>query len=300
MLYEELDAQDMDRARDVYNSCLKIIPHKKFSFAKIWIMAAQFKLRQLNIDRARKILGSAIGMAPKDKIFNKYIEMELMLGNIERCRKLYTKYLKLSLENFNVWTKYAELERSLAEPERARGLFELAIDQPGLDKPELAWKAFIDFEVSEGEYERARELYKRLLDHTKHLKVWISYAKFESSADLRETNREHRRKCLWRARAVFERALSYFRTSAPELKEERSLLLDEWLDRESGFGELGDVGLVRAMLPKKLKRRREINTEDGSAAYEEYIHYVFPEDKPKMNLKILEVAYMWKKWKILS
>lgn len=150
-----------------------MIPHEKFSFAKIWLMAAQFEIRQLDIDRARKILGSAIGMAPKDKvhykfnlklifiwltfwpfsnctlniscskqIFKKYIEIELQLGNIERCRKLYEKYLEWSPENCYAWSKYAELERSLSETERARALFELAIDQPALDMPELLWKVF--------------------------------------------------------------------------------------------------------------------------------------------------------------
>jgi crooked neck len=46
----------------------------------------------------------------------------------------------------------------------------------------LCLQAYIDFEISEGEYDRTRELYERLLDRTKHLKVWISYAKFEASA----------------------------------------------------------------------------------------------------------------------
>ncbi|KAG8382147.1 hypothetical protein BUALT_Bualt05G0046400 [Buddleja alternifolia] len=220
-LYEELGAQDVDRARDVYNLCLKTIPHEKFSFAKIWLMAAQFEIRQLNIDGARRILGSAFGMAPKDKIFHKYIEIELQLGNIERCRKL--------------------------------ALFELAIGQPALDMPELLWKAYIDFEISKSEYERTRALYERLLNRTKHLKVWISYAKFE--AGLHESDFEQERKCrLERARAVFERALSYYRTSAPELKEERAMLLEEWLNMESNFGEVGDVDSVRVKLPKKLKR----------------------------------------------
>ncbi|KAL0440957.1 UNVERIFIED_CONTAM: Pre-splicing factor CLF1 [Sesamum radiatum] len=342
-LYEELDAQDVDRTRDVYNLCLKTIPHNKFSFAKIWLMAAQFEIRQLNIDRARRILGSAIGMAPKDKIFKKYIEIELQLGNIERCRKLYEKYLEWSPENCYAWSKFAELERSLAETERARALFELAIDQPALDMPELLWKAYIDFEISEAEYERTRALYERLLDRTKHLKVWISYAKFEASAmdeglqesDLRESDHEQKRKCLQRARAVFERALSYFRTSAPELKEERAMLLEEWLNMESSFGEVGDVDLVRAKLPKKLKKRRQIETEDGptgicaiyirtgivyllklietkllaaatnsdiaiTCRYEEYIDYLFPEETQTTNLKILEAAYKWKKQKIAS
>ncbi|KAI3954978.1 hypothetical protein MKW98_004981 [Papaver atlanticum] len=69
-LYEELDAEDMDRTREVYRECLKLIPHKKFSFGKIWLMAAQFEIRQKNLTAARKILDNAIGVAwlvPKDK-----------------------------------------------------------------------------------------------------------------------------------------------------------------------------------------------------------------------------------------
>ncbi|KAK1565089.1 hypothetical protein Q3G72_018449 [Acer saccharum] len=67
--YAELDAGDMEQTRDVYSECLKLIPHKKFSFAKIWLLAAQFEIRQLNLNGARQILGNAIGKAPKDKIF---------------------------------------------------------------------------------------------------------------------------------------------------------------------------------------------------------------------------------------
>ncbi|KAE8693877.1 Crooked neck-like protein 1 [Hibiscus syriacus] len=181
-LYEELDAGDMEWTRDVCRECLKLIPHEKSSFAKIWLLAAQFEIRQLNLKGARQILGNAIGKAPKDKIFKKYIEIELQLGNIDRCLKLYEKYLELAPENCYAWSKYAELERSLSETERARAIFELAITQPALDMPELLWKAYMDFEISESEYERTRGLYERLLDRTKHLKVWISHAKFEASA----------------------------------------------------------------------------------------------------------------------
>ncbi|KAL5745974.1 hypothetical protein ACOSP7_027120 [Xanthoceras sorbifolium] len=179
-IYEELDAEDMERTRNVYQECLKIIPHKKFSFAKTWLLAAEFEMRQLNLNGARQVLVNAIGKAPKDKIFKKYIEIELQLCNFDRCRKLYEKYLEWSPENCYAWSKYAELERSLAETDRARSIFELAIAQPTLDMPELLWKAYIEFEKSEGEYERTRVLYERLLDRTKDLKVWISHAKFEA------------------------------------------------------------------------------------------------------------------------
>ncbi|XP_057741481.1 uncharacterized protein LOC130960156 [Arachis stenosperma] len=273
-LYEELDAEDVDPTRDVYRKCLNLIPHSKFSFAKIWLLAAQFEIRQLNLKGARQILGNAIGKAPKDKIFNKYIEIELQLGNIDRCRKLYEKYLEWSPQNCYAWSKYAELERSLSETDRARAIFELAIAQPALDMPELLWKAYIDFETAEGEFERARVLYERLLNRTKHLKVWISYAEFEAqnSLDLREE--EQKRECLQRARRVFE--------------EEREMLLEKWLNMEAASGEVGDVNLVQSKLPKKLKKRRQVTSEDGSARIEEFIDYLFPEEIQTTNLKILE------------
>jgi crooked neck len=43
---------------------------------------------------------------------------------------------------------------------------------------------YLQFEIDENEFERTRQLYERLLDRTKHLKVWISYAEFEASAGL--------------------------------------------------------------------------------------------------------------------
>lgn len=55
-LFEELDVQDVDRARLVYDACLSTIPHRKFTFAKIWLLAAQFEIRQRALGRARKIL----------------------------------------------------------------------------------------------------------------------------------------------------------------------------------------------------------------------------------------------------
>ncbi|XP_042451395.1 crooked neck-like protein 1 [Zingiber officinale] len=313
-LYEELDAQDMDRTREVYRECLKLIPHKKFSFAKIWLMAAQFEIRQRNLKAARQILGNAIGMAPSDKIFKSYIEIELHLGNVNRCRILYEKYLEWAPANCYAWLKYTEFERTLNETERARALFELAIAQPALDMPELLWKAYIDFEIPT-EFEKTRQLYDRLLDRTKHLKVWLSYAKFEASAgiedktmdnEVQEKNHdieEKQRKRIERCRGVFERAFDYFRTNVPELKEERAMLLEEWLNLESSFGSLGDISILQNKLPRKVKRKRPISSEDGTptTGFEECMDYIFPDEVALApNMKLLEAAYKWKKQKIAT
>lgn len=139
-VFEELEAEDPERAREVYRACLKLIPHQLFTFSKIWVLAAKLEIRQKRLDAARKILGMAIGMAPKDKTFKAYIEIEMVMGNFDRCRKLYEKYLDWNPANCHAWIKFSSLERELGESQRARGIYELAISQPLLDMPEALWK----------------------------------------------------------------------------------------------------------------------------------------------------------------
>ena len=69
-----------------------------------------------------------------------YIELELQLGEIERVRTLYQKYLQWAPATCGAWCKYAEVERSLGELARVRAIYELAIEQPVLDMPEVLWK----------------------------------------------------------------------------------------------------------------------------------------------------------------
>jgi hypothetical protein len=71
--------------------------------------------------------------------------------------------------------QFAELETLLGDTDRARAIYELAVNQPRLDMPELLWKAYIDFEVGLSETEKARALYERLLERTLHVKVWGIY-----------------------------------------------------------------------------------------------------------------------------
>ncbi|CAI7747672.1 unnamed protein product [Closterium sp. NIES-53] len=313
-LYEELEAGDMERTREVYRECLKLIPHGKFSFAKIWLLAAQFEIRQKRLSAARQILGHAIGVAPKDKIFKAYIEMELQLGNIDRCRMLYEKYLQWQPASCPAWAKFAELERSLGETERARAVYELAIGQPLLDTPELLWKAYIDFEIAEGESERTRQLYERLLERTKHVKVWMSYGQFEAQVAVEEEIKaeeegreadelvlaEQSKDRVTRAREVYERAFEHMRTNAADQKEERVMLLEAWREMERAAGVNGDPGLVEKKMPRRVKRKRPITTEDGTpAGFEEYYDYIFPDEVANQpNLKILEAAYKWKRQKL--
>uniref|UniRef100_A0AAY4CEG1 Pre-mRNA-splicing factor Syf1/CRNKL1-like C-terminal HAT-repeats domain-containing protein n=1 Tax=Denticeps clupeoides TaxID=299321 RepID=A0AAY4CEG1_9TELE len=161
-LYEELEVKDPERTRQVYQACLELIPHKKFTYAKMWLMYGKFEIRQKNLPGARRGLGTAIGKCPKNKLFKGYIELELQLREFDRCRKLYEKYLEFSPENCTTWIKFAELETILGDVDRARAIFELAIGQPRLDMPEV-WISYAQFELSidsSDRLQRCRQIYE--------------------------------------------------------------------------------------------------------------------------------------------
>lgn len=69
--------QDYERARQVYRTMLTLVPHKQFTFAKSWIMAARFEVRRLDLSAARQLLGSGIGMSSKEALFKGYIQLEM-------------------------------------------------------------------------------------------------------------------------------------------------------------------------------------------------------------------------------
>jgi len=275
-LWEEMDNKDIERARQIYQECLKLVPHKKFTFAKIWIAKAQFEVRQMQLQAARKTMGQAIGMCPKDKLFKGYIEFEKQLFEFVRCRTLYEKHIEWNPANCQAWIKFAELERGLDDLERTRAIFELAVRQPTLDMPELLWKAYIDFEEEEGEYDRTRDLYERLLEKTGHVKVWISYAHFEINlpeADEGEEDEEAQEKPVSedakrRARNVFERA--YKSMKEKELKEEvRSSLIFASLaqiankESESRSTQCLEVFRIHAWLARRYRESREADAGES-------------------------------------
>jgi hypothetical protein len=91
------------------------------------------------------------------------------LHYVDESTLIFYYYFKMSY--FILLLKFAELEALLGDGERARAIYELAINQPRLDMPELLWKAYIDFEVNQEQTENARQLYERLLERTSHVKV---------------------------------------------------------------------------------------------------------------------------------
>eukprot|EP00657_Telonema_sp_P-1_P008260 TRINITY_DN29089_c0_g1_i1.p1 TRINITY_DN29089_c0_g1~~TRINITY_DN29089_c0_g1_i1.p1 ORF type:complete len:105 (+),score=54.33 TRINITY_DN29089_c0_g1_i1:127-441(+) len=85
-----------------------------------------------------------------------------------------------------------------------------------------------------------------------------------------------------------------------EQKEERLMLLEDWIAFEKQHGDQGTVEEAEKMQPKRILKKRPIQTADGSeAGWEEYYEYIFPDEKGTApNLKLLEMAQAWKKQKV--
>lgn len=273
--FEEVVAKNSEKALEVYKLCLgEIIPHKQFTFAKVWLLAAKLQIRMDNLDGARDILNKSLELCPKRKLFKEYIDLEIQLREFDNCRKLYNKFLQRAPGDSSVWISFAELESILCETVRARLIYKAAIDRPELDLPENVWKAYIEFEVEQEEYENVEQLYEKLLNRTNHVKVWLSYAQFYEDLERFDT-----------ARKVFERAND-------RLKEEEALsrvvLLESWQKFEERQGENGlDIS---SKMPSRVKKRKHLDDDDD---WIEYYEYVFPDgDKKKSGL--MDRVKKWK------
>jgi len=156
--------------------------------------------------------------------------------------------------------------------------------------PELLWKSYIDFEVQQGEFQLARQLYERLLERTVHVKVWISYAKFEISAENEEEGLN-----VPLARRIYERANECLKGLAE--KESRVLVLEAWRDFERDHGDEATLKKVLERMPRKVKKRQKIVSESGvEEGWEEVFDFLFPEDEmARPNLKLLAAAKNWKR-----
>ena len=299
-VWEETSAaHNVERARAVYRAALRVVPHASFTFSKLWLLAAQLEVRARALPEARRLLGTALGACPKEKVMRGYIALELSLGEIDRVRKLYERYLSLWPASVAAWVRFADLERSVGEDERARAIYELAVSQSALDLPEVAWKAFIDFEIERGDADAARALYKALLARTQHVKVWLSLAAFEATVAGDAAG----------ARDAYAKGYAHFKSLGSEGREPRALLLDAWCAFETALHDDavangGDVAAaeaaiaaVNAKIPRRVVKRREALDDAGvpTGAWEEYYDYVFPDDEAKpASLKLLELAQRWK------
>ncbi|RCK62447.1 Pre-mRNA-splicing factor CLF1 [Candida viswanathii] len=318
-LWEEFANGEIESARQVWNNCLKAIPHKQFSFAKVWIGYAEFELRNNVSDgltKSRKILGRAIGQTstvqPKTKLFQYYIDFEKKLGEWERVRQLFQKWLETAIATDtpaeHVVEKYLEFESSIGEYDRCdlilsvvNNLADDAQAGESLDRGRL-FGISVEFYKDEMKYDKVRELFRQLLDKEPTADNWISLALLESSipsakqleeflvANSEEFEVTVDEEQIAKTREVFTEADAFFRKTKDN--ESRLAIVEAWKEYEEINGNDDSLAVVVAKLPTKVKKRRTVDFIE-----EEYMEYVSPDEKvdeaPKGVNKFLASAKKW-------
>lgn len=323
-LWEEFNVGNIENSRLIWNRALKAIPHKQFTFAKIWVNFAQFEIRndvENGLSSARKILGRSIGQSstvkPKRKLFKFYIALEKKLGEWDRVRKLYEKWLELDLMGGNEMTAvhtllaYIDFEKEIQEIERSISLFELGIQLVTDDKIFMKLNLFeymsmkyISFNKEEMRYAEARLLYRNLIENTTSAKAWISFALFESTVPTEDQLRAFEESAeeefefsisdihKENTRNIFKEANTFFKDR--KAIEGRVMILQAWKQYEDVHGSEGSINDISKKLPIIVKRRRLVEGQE-----EEYLDYIFPEDeedKPAQASGINAFLANAKKW----
>lgn len=73
----EEQSGEKERTQSIFERIIKLVPHSKFTFSKVWIAFAKYWIRCKNLVNARKVLGAAIGKYPRKKVFDFYVHLEL-------------------------------------------------------------------------------------------------------------------------------------------------------------------------------------------------------------------------------
>jgi crooked neck len=73
------------------------------------------------------------------------------------------------------------------------------------------------------------------------------------------------------------------------------LLLEAWKDFEENYGDEDTKAIVKAKMPKVVKkRRRAADSTEDNIIWEEYFDYIFADDEVQnRSLKFLQMAQAW-------
>ncbi|CAN8062414.1 unnamed protein product [Agarophyton chilense] len=168
-IWEELSCDDLQTSINVYKRCMALVPkrHRKFSFGKLWIYYAQAEIRNKNVQAARKIFGTGLGVLPhKHVLYESYIDFEMCLGEFERVREIYENWLTRNPTHEPGFLSFADFELRLGEFERGRLVLEIATSVDELKSSLGLWKKLADVVKLEDETSATCMLQMKLYDES--------------------------------------------------------------------------------------------------------------------------------------
>ncbi|KAH8739256.1 hypothetical protein FG386_000013 [Cryptosporidium ryanae] len=246
--------------------------------SEVFIFFSGNQIRNCNLPSARKILGAGLGRIPCPRLFDYYINFELKLGNFDRCRLLFTKYVEYNPVSADTWKKYMKFEYQLGEIKRFIGIAEAGISMPELDSPEKIWEYYIEIMIEKGNYEATDNIYRRLLEKTQHHQVVMDYSTFiVYKLNEIEYNRE-----------FILGILNSYKQNSMEYR--RMLILKYWLSLEEKLNKTGYTNNCEKWI-KIIKKLTPDIIVDKTSNEE---HYIFNEENYEisylLNSEVTEIT----------
>ncbi|OMO75157.1 RNA-processing protein, HAT helix [Corchorus olitorius] len=122
----------------------------------------------------------------------KYAQWEALQKEFNRARSVWERALELDYKNHKLWLNYAEFEMKNRFINHARNIFDRAITI--LPRVDQLWLKYIHMEEMVGNIAGSRQIFERWMDWMPDQQAWSSYINFEL-----------RYKELDRARCLYER-----------------------------------------------------------------------------------------------
>ncbi|TPX37287.1 hypothetical protein SeLEV6574_g07938, partial [Synchytrium endobioticum] len=164
-IYERTDKVEL--ADELYTSILK----KFKESSKCWTSAALFYLRNSRIEDARRLLQRCLLSLPKHKhvkTISKFAQMEFRHGDAERGRTIFEGIVSNYPKRVDIWNVFIDMERLAGDVDAIRRLFERVIKlKVSSKKMKYFFKRYLEFEKSIGSgqgVEHVREAAKAYVD----------------------------------------------------------------------------------------------------------------------------------------
>ena len=241
-----------------------------------------------------------MGMCPKKKIIDAYINIELQLGNNDRVKKIFQSYIQKFPGDEDVWFNFCKFEESIDENNVAEVLYSNSIkflkenkNIPGLYK---MYNELINFYMNlkpkdKKEKEKTKNKIKKVFEDMlkdkniiknieieKQIEIWDKYAElYNENKKYDEMDKIYKR-CL-------EEIMG--RVDNEELKIKYSqIIINNWTNHYRGDKKRLDK--IKELLTYNDDNDNEEQENDDEDSQEEYI------EKNKNKTSLLEKALQWK------
>ncbi|KAK1337229.1 hypothetical protein QTO34_001852 [Cnephaeus nilssonii] len=141
----------------------------------------------------------------------KYAQWEESLKEIQRARSIYERALDVDYRNITLWLKYAEMEMKNRQVNHARNIWDRAITT--LPRVNQFWYKYTYMEEMLGNVAGARQVFERWMEWQPEEQAWHSYINFELRYKenwIKYARFEEKHGYFAHARKVYERAVEFF------------------------------------------------------------------------------------------